>query len=312
MPSITSRRIESFCRSLLEEAEATIEFVDVGSGGELKAPWKHLPRTLLNVADFEPTNSEGNSAPICVSDKAGPASFYVAHDERASSLRKPLLDFVQRFSFESMLTKHMTTVSCVSLDEHFYGRYDSIDAMDINVEGHDFQVLQGARELLAAGTVKLMKIEFELTAVYEGQGYFSDIDAFLRERHFRLAHIQVDNVRPSKARHLYHPGESIWGKALYAPQRGRLATRPNGASEAVTIGALPRETAVAVSLYVAAELPGFALDIIEEAEASGTISPSKGSALRKDIEQAFRWAKLEEGYRRMGALVSSAKGGLLR
>lgn len=145
MLHITDRRIKKFCSLLLKQGNeaGNIGFVDVGSGGELKKPWSLLPAGAVTTFDFEPTVG-GDALPLCVSNKIGDAPFFVAFDERASSFHKPLADFVDRYAFDSMLTKKEITVECTTLDEYFSGRYELIDAIDINVEGHDFQVLQGA------------------------------------------------------------------------------------------------------------------------------------------------------------------------
>jgi len=313
MSSITEKNIARFCRQLLDQFRAgNIGFVDVGSGGELKAPWKLLPRERLTTFDFEPTHSGNGEYPLCISDKGGNAPFHVARDPRASSLRQPLLDFIERFGLDSMLTKETITVACVSLDDYFSDRYASVDAMDINVEGHDFQVLQGASKLLAEGAVKLLKVEFELAPVYEGQGYFSDIDAFLRARGFRLAHIQVEHARPAKVRHLYHEGESIWGKALYAPVQVDLSTCPATSHGAEDRIAARQRLASAIALYIAAKLPGYAYDVIEHGESTGVLSASEGQEIRRQLESVFRWAKLEVGLRQLSGLAHSALAHVFR
>lgn len=312
MLHITDRRIENFCRFLLSQNNGgeNIGFVDVGSGGDLKEPWSLLPPEHVTTFDFEPTVANGTTLPLCISDKTGTAQFFVAHDERASSFHKPLADFVGRYGLDNMLTKKEITVQCTSLDEHFSGRYESIDAVDINVEGHDFQVLQGAGQLLAAGAIKLLKVEFELIPVYEGQGYFADIDAYLRARNFRLADIQIGRERPAKVRHVFHIGEPMWGKALYAPTQEHLMKRLAHLYNADNIGAALKEMASAIALYTASKLPGYVYDVIGVAEAARIISASEAAQLRTRIVNVFRWAKPEEGLRRLEGLGSSFMGAL--
>ena len=112
MLHITDRRIENFCRFLLNQDNGgrKIGFVDVGSGGDLKEPWSLLPAGLLTTFDFEPTSADGESLPLCISNKTGKAQFFIAHDERASSFHKPLANFVDRYAFNNMLTKKEITV----------------------------------------------------------------------------------------------------------------------------------------------------------------------------------------------------------
>ena len=302
MANVTEKRIRRFCRYVLNQVESDIGFIDVGSGGDLKKPWKHLPPDRLKTCDFEPTRSDEGKLPLCISNETGTAPFFVARDERASSFHKPVSDFVHRFGLDSMLIVKEVNVACTSLDEHLAGHYESADALDINVEGHDYQVLQGASALLAVGNLKLIKIEFELVPVWVGQGYFSDIDAFLRARDFRLVHLQIDNARPSKVSHLHYDGEPIWGKALYAPNLIRYREHLSKLKE---IGPPPAraELVKAVAIYVAAESPGLAYDAIDQAEMSGIIVANEGADLRERIDHVFQWAKVEAG---LGFIMSFA------
>lgn len=307
MPYITNQRIATFCRNLLAQngVEGKIGFVDIGSGGELKEPWALLPTEHLTTFDFEPTNTNGEILPLCVSNRTGIAEFFVAHDERASSFHKPLADFVDRYALNSMLTKKAIAVECTTLDEYFSGRYELIDAVDINVEGHDFQVLQGADKLLAVGGIKLLKIEFELIPVYEGQGYFTDIDIYLRARNFRLADIQIGRDRPEKVRNVFHLGEPLWGKALYAPTRDHLNNRLAQLHDGCNTAIARNEIASAIALYTSAKLPGYVYDVIEAAEAAGIFSFSEASQMRDRIKHVFCWAKPEEGLRRLAELAGA-------
>ena len=282
-----------------------IGFADVGSGGPLKAPWSLLPRERVKPFDFEPTNADGQGLFRCISDKAGPAPFYVARDERASSLHKPLPEFIRRYRFDSMLPAKTLTVDCVSLDEFFKGRYESVDAVDVNVEGHDLQVLQGSRELLAAGAVKLLKVEFELVPVYEGQGFFSDIDAFLRGLGFVLADIQVERLLPANARHLHHAGESVWGKALYVPAPSGRQARLRSLLRSKGRDAARRELGAAVALYAAAQLLGHLHDELAAGEEAGVFGADEARRLREGLAAAFRWARLESGAAKVGELAAS-------
>lgn len=312
MQQVTEGRIRNFCRTVLEQGgEArTIGFVDVGSGGELKEPWALLPADRVSTFDFEPTRGGGSGLPLCVSDGSGTAPFFVAHDERASSFHKPLQEFVDRYALDGMLTKKTITVERASLDEYFSGRYEQVDAIDINVEGHDLQVLQGATRLLAAGAVKLLKVEFELIPVYEGQGYFGDIDAFMRARDFRLAWIEIENGRPSGVTSLFSLGEPLWGKALYAPTIENCAGRLQRLQAAGDAVGARKEAAVAIALYAAARLPGYVCDVIAISEMAALIDPQEATRLRLRLADALRWAKIEEGMRRVKRLWASATGSL--
>jgi len=310
MLQLTEGKIRDFCRFLLDQGDEpqTIGFVDVGSGGDLKEPWALLPAERVSTFDFEPTRGGSDGLPLCVSDGNGKASFFVAFDERASSFHQPLPEFVARYTLNEMLTKKTITVERVSLDEYFSGRYEQVDAIDINVEGHDLQVLQGATRLLAAGAVKLLKVEFELIPVYEGQGYFADIDAFMRAQDFRLAWIEIENGRPSGVTTTFSQGEPLWGKALYAPTIRRCTSRLQFLQAKGDAPHARRELAASIALYAAARLPGYVCDVIAIAEKTALIDASEATHLRRRLADALRWAKMEEGMRRVKRLLASVTG----
>lgn len=306
MLSITERRRERFCRSVLTGTSALIGLADIGSGGPLKKPWRVLPPTQLRKFDFEPTQGDG-ALPLCVSNRTGRAQFFVARDERASSFHRPVSAFAERFGRQSHLPVRTIEVERTTLDSHFEGRYDLVDAIDVNVEGHDYQVLQGGARLLDRGVVKLLKVEFELAAVWEEQGWFSDIDPLMRGHGYVLGGIAIDHARPAKVQHCFHRGEPLWGKALYVPGPNRwrsllerLGNDSSSLAQAVAKGA---------ALYVAADLPGQALDIVElgarGGAEGGVLEPTR---VKRQIEQIYRWARVEYGTHEVLRLVRRAVG----
>jgi FkbM family methyltransferase len=295
--TITDRRKRRFCRDLLTEADAEIGFVDVGSGGPLKLPWSMLPPDKLRMFAFEPTGAHERPLPICVSNRNGTAQFHVARDERASSFHPALREFADRFGMPSLHSDRTIEVECVTLDHYFDGKFATLDALDVNVEGHDLQVLQGGTELLRAADLKLVKVEFEVAAVWEGQGWFGDIDSLMRGHGYDLVDVDIEFARPVSSKHCFHRGEPVWGKALYAPSRGRwramLERRPAAADR-------KRSIAKAVALYIAADVPGRAFDVLELDGAS--------TQLTERIGVVYRWAKLDYGAASLTDLVARSTG----
>lgn len=305
MMNATDRRKQRLCSTLLEQMATLIGFADVGSGGPLKRPWCLLPPAHLRKFDFEPT-AAAQGLPLCVSNRVGRAQFFVARDERGSSLHQPLRTFAERFGRQSHFPTRTIEVECTTLDRQFADRLELIDAVDVNVEGHDYQVLQGAERLLAQGAVKLLKVEFELLAVWEGQGWLSDIDPLMRGHGYVLAGISIARARPASVQHCFHPGEPLWGKALYVPGPERwsaVAQRYARDSQA-----LEQAVAKAVALYVAADLPGQAFDVLDLAahtQGTGRLRPEQ---LKRQVEAAYRWARVEYGARELTRLVRRAVG----
>ena len=295
--TITARRKRRFCRDLLVEADAEIGFVDVGSGGPLKLPWSLLPPDKVRVFAFEPTGEHDRGLPVCVSNHNGTARFHVARDERASSFHAALGEFADRFGMPSLHADRTIEVECVTLDRYFDGKFAALDALDVNVEGHDFQVLQGATELLQTADLKLVKVEFEVAAVWEGQGWFGDIDSLMRGHGYDLVGIEVEFARPVSSKHCFHRGEPLWGKALYAPSRARWRAMLERRHDA---GDRKRSIAKAVALYVAADVPGRAFDVLE--------LDGSHPELTERIAAVYRWAKLDYGAASLTDLVVRSTG----
>lgn len=285
---ITNKRTTAFCREILEAAGATIGFADVGSGGPLKAPWKYLPDELVTKFEFEPTDGSSAELPVCISDHVGEEDFHIAYDERASSFHEPCAPFVARFGQEGMMPKKTIRIQCTTLDEIFGSRLDAVDAIDINVEGHDLHVLRGSQRLLTEGFVKLLKVEFELAEAWHGQGRFSDIEAFMRSNSFDLVDLELGFARPVNVAHFYNKGEPIWGKAYFAPS----ASLWNSCMANVGKDFGEIHLAKAVALYLAAGLPGRAFDAIDGTQNVKFLSPPK---LKAEISRVYEWSRLDFG-----------------
>jgi FkbM family methyltransferase len=304
--TITTRRKARLLDSMFARAPSMIGFADVGSGGPLKAPWSLLPKAHLRKFDFEPTDGAASGLPLCISNRSGRAPFNVAHDERGSSFHAASAEFVKRFDMPSLNTKHVIEVECATLDAFFAGRFADVDAMDINVEGHDFQALEGARTLLTDGFVKLIKIEFETAEVWRGQGWLGDIDALLRGQGYVMTDIDIEFARAANARSLFHRGEPLWGKALYVPGPARWETFARSSLGSGT--ALEDALVRAIALYVAADQPGHALDAVARGAESRAFTRLDATHLRDGISQVYRWAKMEKGVQELASLVSRATG----
>ena len=306
MVKITTRRKQRFCKGLLAQTDAIIGLADVGSGGEMKRPWNLLPANNVRKFDFEPTGTDGVGLPQCVSNRIGRAQLLVARDERASSFHRAFPEFAERFGMQSLLSDRGIDVDCTTLDRHFDGRFDVVDAIDVNVEGHDYHVLQGAAHLLQAGHVKLLKVEFELAQIWAGQGWLSDIDGLLRADGYAMAGIDIDFARPVNVQRYFHRGEPLWGKALYVPCAARWRTmleRLDAGSSAAT-----QALSKAIALYVAADLLGHAFDVIDLGAQAGVLGRLDAEEIKTRIGTAYRWARIEHGLRQSAWLLTRCLG----
>lgn len=292
MHRLTRKRVQKFYKEFNRSyPNNIINLIDVGSGGDLKEPWKYLPDKALKLFDFEPLEDGigQHKLPLCISNTIGESPFYVANNDRDSSFHKALSEFVSRYNYESMLTKHIINVNHTTLDFHFKGKYNDIDALDINTEGHDFQVLQGADALVGSGHVKLIKIEFELVPVYENQHYFSAIDLFLRNKGYQLGSIQIDFLRPFN---IPSKGEPVTGKAIYC--LSNLILEEYFMDSKIDLNLRLIDFSKMIQLYTSAELPGYCINVIAAAKRSSIISETEAEQLISKIRYAFNWAGIEE------------------
>jgi hypothetical protein len=280
---ITVRRKGLFCVYCASKLAAPIGFIDVGSGGPLKYPWDLLPSSKVKKFDFEPTNLK---EPLCVSDHQGDADFYVAQDERASSLHQPLQTYIDRFGDPSVATRKTIRVRLNTLDNLFLGQKD-IDCVDINTEGHDFFVLKGAARLFQDNFIKLVKIEFEMAQVWQGQGNFGDIDALMRGCGYELADVDVEYKRPLNAARIFHRGEPLWGKSYYVPsimnwKRLDLA------------GVTKDHLLKSIMLYVIFDMPGRAFDLLDRYRSILKEAGIDHQEISRRIVSVYRFVQVEK------------------
>ena len=287
--SLTGKRKSIFCKTLLGADHSKIGFVDVGSGGPLKDPWALVPASYIETITFEPTTTtaDGRQLPRCISNRSGKASFNVAFDERSSSLHQPSSAFMTRFAMDQLSVKKTIDVEVTTLDEVLAGHYAKIDAMDYNVEGHDLHALEGSAKLLSEGFVSLMKVEFELTQVWDDQGWFADIDRYLRGKGFELANMEVEYSRPASARRVFHQGEPLWGKGYYVPAFESWARVPQAE--------LAAKVRKAVALYTLADIPGRAIDLLATTEAQ-LGDQLHVQLIKEQIEECFRYAPVDAAW----------------
>ncbi|WKZ36499.1 MAG: FkbM family methyltransferase [Anaerolineales bacterium] len=284
---ITEKRKKQFCAKLFSGIQSPIGFIDVGSGGALKPPWTLLPTAYLNKIDFDPEEIRSDKQlPVCISNKRGMGTFFIAHDPRASSLHPPSQSFARRFGQDGILTKEGIQVELTTLDSLFMSRHQELDLLDINVEGHDYFVLEGAAQLLKKAFIKCIKIEFELTEVWQGQGWFSEIDKFLRSNGYDLVNIDIEYSRPVNARSIYHQGEPLWGKAIYFPSVSNWEQKRENAN-------IKDDILKAVGLYVILDLPGRAIDILNIAAQYGCIDARVEREKTSEIVSIFHFAKFD-------------------
>jgi FkbM family methyltransferase len=144
--------------------------------------------------------------------------FYVTKNPACSSFLKPNFLFLDQFldlggNFEIQKTIDMPTVS---LDEYLSkSGISSIDFIELDTQGTELEILQGAENLLKNSVLGL-KIEAEFAQFYEDQPLFSEIDAYVRSCGFVLFDLSRYHYRRKiYPRELQTRGQTVYGHALY-------------------------------------------------------------------------------------------------
>jgi FkbM family methyltransferase len=167
----------------------------------------------LNDAAGDPTHERYESLAIAATD--GQATLYLTADPQSSSLYPPDRRAVRRYP-ELWRHEPRGTQSIVTSTLDSWARsagVDSIDALKVDVQGAELDVLRGAEHQL--GSVRVIEAEVEFQELYEGQPLFNDVDRFLRDRGFSLWRLRdIYHCGLSRARR----GEPVFGVGEYVEQ----------------------------------------------------------------------------------------------
>jgi FkbM family methyltransferase len=212
-----------FDRSPLSAADVTavaalldrpVVALDVGCRDGVRPAWRELgPNALLIGFDPDPAEcSRLNDAapdpareryePVALAASDGEATLHLTVDAQSSSLYPPnsraLSRYPELWRHEARGTQTITTSTVDSWARH--AGVEAIDALKVDVQGAELDVLRGAEQQLAS--VRVIEAEVEFQELYEGQPLFNDVESFLRDRGFGLWRL----------RDIYHCGLSRAGR----------------------------------------------------------------------------------------------------
>ncbi len=189
--------------------------IDVGCRDGVRPAWRELrPHALLVGFDADPAECARLNAlagdpaqeryePVALAASEGEATLHVTADPQSSSLYPPDPRALSRYP---ELWRHQPrrteTIHTTTLDAWADGAgVATIDALKVDVQGAELDVLKGTEMKLAS--VRVVESEVEFQPLYEGQPLFTDVDRFLRERGFSLWRL----------REIHHCGLSPAGRA---------------------------------------------------------------------------------------------------
>ncbi|MBD1842989.1 FkbM family methyltransferase [Cyanobacteria bacterium FACHB-63] len=169
--------------------------------------------------EFEAREADWNEfhIPIALAKESGTATLYVTKNPMCSSLYRPHEELLQHFSGLPALVNldHTTEVETTTLDTFCQVEsIDEIDFLQIDVQGAELQVLEGAVQILNQ-SVLAIQAEVEFSPLYENQPLFADVDAFLRRQGFTLFDVSKAQIARSPIRSINRPGQLLWGDAIY-------------------------------------------------------------------------------------------------
>jgi FkbM family methyltransferase len=178
-------------------------FVDVGSRGGLQAKW-HPHADAIRAIMFEPDPEEAarlrdqigpNSRHMVfdhgLSNLVGRQKLYVTVNSLDSSLLPPNAEFLANYEIRPHFElERQAEVDCTRYDVLYYeGKVPSPDAIKIDVQGFEFQVLEGFGSLLQHCLG--IELEAHFYPLYREQKLLHEIIGMLRDYGLMLRTLQL-------------------------------------------------------------------------------------------------------------------------
>jgi FkbM family methyltransferase len=157
--------------------------------------------------------------PVAIGPFNGETTLYVTQSTSCSSLYPPNEPFIKHFADlpEYANLDFAIEIETITLDTFLQSEgIESVDFLQIDVQGADLNILEGAIEVLNR-SVLAVQIEVEFAHLYQNQPLFSEIDVFLRQHDFHIFDLYTTRrVRECSPIHSNtHPGQLLWGEAFY-------------------------------------------------------------------------------------------------
>lgn len=183
---------------ILSEFETDLNILDVGATGGVQKKW-YIIENLLNVFMVEPNHNSTfdknnfktkNLISNLFSDTDGKIiDFNITKFELCSSVEEPNFSHLSRykgeigeFSLKSFELKKKITARATTIDKVF--KYQNLDFIKIDVEGHHYEILNGAKEKLK--TTLGLEVECEFFQLRKNHKLFPDVNKFLTDNNFEF------------------------------------------------------------------------------------------------------------------------------
>jgi FkbM family methyltransferase len=171
------------------------------------------------LAENEAVTWTERHIPLAISKAREERTLYVTHAPMCSSLYSPNEALLARHAglqelagLDFEVEIETTTLDDFCADENI----ENIDFLQIDVQGADLDVLQGAVNLLSRSVLGI-QIEVEFSPLYKDQPLFRDVDKYLDKYNFSLFDLLLTkctrSISPIFSK--YRSGQLLWGEAFY-------------------------------------------------------------------------------------------------
>jgi FkbM family methyltransferase len=225
--------VRSLIGKQLDNAPLTL--ADVGAVGGIHTRWRPF-KPWMRVVAFEPDKRAAQRdedaktiwVAAALADTPGARTLNVTRHLTGTSLlmpNRPVIDniFADPSSFDVVAQPQ---VVCTTLDRAVEEHGFEFDAVKIDTQGTELDILRGGKSMLATSLIAV-ETEVEFIPLYEGQALFCEVNGFLQQQDFML--LDLGNALYHKWRSAARldgmKGQLISADALYVLPPAVLATR---------------------------------------------------------------------------------------
>jgi FkbM family methyltransferase len=200
-----------------------IILADVGSAGGLHKRWdpvrSHVSAVLFDPLDESTISNRDRYFPVALASGAGRATLNVTKRVSMTSMLLPNRQLLSRFWDKPDHTSIVSTldIPTEALDSVMEKAGIALDAIKIDVQGGEHEILKGARACLDK-SIFLAEVEVSFLERYSGLRKFNEVVALMAESGFELIDIsRIKRYRYRNRSGIVNPGLGLGDRA------GRLA-----------------------------------------------------------------------------------------
>ncbi|MGK0238672.1 MAG: FkbM family methyltransferase [Candidatus Pelagisphaera sp.] len=213
--------------------QSPLGFIDVGARGGIHdlvvpiadivsvvgfEPDKEECERLMQIKEVRKPWAEFKLEPIGLYNKAGAFPLHLMKANTNHSLLPSNDAFVSRYNMKQFEKIGETIVNTDTLDSIHSKRYHEKsnfgEFLKIDTQGSEFEILQGARNVLERNTVAIV-CEVSFFEIYKDQKLFSDIESYLRELGFSFYGFD-SSLHTRSCKHIDKQTQVTKERAMYA------------------------------------------------------------------------------------------------